>query len=293
MERDVEADGGVAIARSLARGIGALRLNQHFPSAERLRALLPYLPDAGRLRLDARNGLPVGSEWARLAAEHAEAPASLAAWADLPDSEPLVGARRHELAELCAIAGPPIREIHVALRHLDGQRASFIVRVDRIDLATGTIARYTLTIGDVVGRMVEQRALELRASDAFRARLELLSSQDAGLAFAALREGDGLDVEEVVRGVLGPVVIPGMAGPDALTELPVREIIVSACLERASVDVRGDAVDDPLASTVVLAAPNEGFGVSRQRKWAASRPDVAPLKAWLADRRSRNLVYGY
>ncbi len=265
------ADAG-RYARDLGRALDALRLNRQYPDWERVR---DHLAEAARapagLRIDRASGLPVPREWIRVRVE-AE----------------IAGAAAHADQVVRAL---PAREVHVALRHLAGDRASYAVRVDRLDVATATIARYSLVVADRPGRVVSEGELALHAADRFRKQLELLSTQDAALAFAVLRDQEGLDVEEVVRGVIGPAALPGACGP-ALTD-GLAGPILSACLERASIDLPDRRVDDPLAGSVVLPAAKQAFGLSRSRKWAAPTACVPALRAWLAARGSRGLVYGY
>ena len=255
-------------ARDLGRALDALRLNRQFPDWERVRDQLAALAatPAG-LRVDRASGMPVPREWIRARVE-AE----------------LAGEHGRALAA---------REVHVALRNRTGDRASYAVSVDRLDVATGTLARYALVLADAPGRVVSEGELALRAAERFRAKLELLSTQDAALAFAVLRDQEGLDVEEVVRGVIGPAALPDHGcGPPALLPLGGGPIL-SACLERASLDLVDRRVDDPLADTVVLPASTQPFGLARSRKWAAPEASLAALRAWLAERRSRGLVYAY
>lgn len=262
-----------AYVRAFAAAVEALRLNRQFPDWERVREHLRAIhrscfnlessdtsPDGSGLRLDPRSGLPVPRAWIRARVE----------------------------AELAGAAGLlPAREVHVALRNVRDGRASYAVRVDRLDVVSATVARYTLILADRPGRNVSEGELALRAADGFRAKLELLSTQDAALAFAALTEA-GLEVEDVVRGVVGPALVPGRAG----IEIPASGLVLSACLERASLDLQGQRVDDPLIDTIVLPA-NARFGLTRARKWAAPAADVPAVRAWLDARNSRGLVYGY
>jgi hypothetical protein len=270
-----------AWAGDVARGLGALRLNQHFPPWQRLAAWVRAIAARGEVRLDARSGLPTPREWLRLRVDRDLAGPALAELATVdekrlgPDDRALLDARRKALIEVQALEDVPLREVHYALRDQDGGRESWLVRVDRFDLATATIARYTLVTWGKPGKAV----------------LELLSTQDAALAFAVLRDREGVDVEEVVRGVVGPGALPDRCGPEAIVGLPLCGPTVSACLERASLDVARGVVDDPLAGTVVVPGEGETFGISRQRKWAAPKRGVEPLKRWLSDRGSRNLVY--
>lgn len=249
--------------RDLGRALDALRLNRQYPDWERVRDHLAAAAGRAGLRIDRASGLPVPREWIRVRVE----------------------------AELAGRAGMlAAREVQVQLRSRSAERASYAVRVDRLDVATGTVARYSLVLSDAPGRVVSDGELELQAGERFRKRLELLSTQDAALAFAALRDQEGLDVEEVVRGVIGPAVHAG-CGPSDLTAF--EGPILSACLERASVDLAERRVDDPLVASVVVPAEKQPFGLARSRKWAAPRASVAQLRVWLAARGSRGLVYGY
>lgn len=257
-----EAEARTYVAR-LGRALDALRLNRQYPDWERVRAHLAAMPGPAGLRVDRASGLPVPREWIRVRVE----------------------------AELANQAGMlAARDVAVQLRNRTGDRASYAVRVDRIDVATGTVARYSLILSDRPGRVVSDGELALEAGERFRKRLELLSTQDAALAFAALRDQEGLEVEEVVRGVVGPAAYRG-CGPAELSGLDGP--ILSACLERASLDVSQRAVDDPLATSVVVPSAGQTFGLSRSRKWAAPEAAVPAVRAWLATKNSRGLVYGY
>jgi hypothetical protein len=261
-------------AAQIGRALDALRLNRQFPDWERVRDhLATAAATTPELRLDRGSALPVPREWlrVRVEAELRQRPSALAA-----------------------------RDVHVSLRHVDGDRASYAVRVDRLDLATATFARYSLVLS---GR---PRAIVLpgepRATDTFRRQLELLSTQDAGLAFAVL-VAEGLAVEDVVRGVIGPgAIVPGDpllppgvpgCGPAVLRERPLSAPLLSACLERASLDLSDGYLDDPLAESVVIPSAHQPFGVSRGRKWAVAEADLVPFRNWVYSLGSRGLVYGY
>lgn len=284
---------------AIGRALSALRLNQHFPPWQRLAATIGAMATGGEVRVDPDSGLPTPREWVRVRVGRELAPGLLDELAGverarLPAAErDRLDARRREHEALAALPELPVRELHVALRHIDGGRASWLVRLDRFDVTTATVARYTLIVGDRPGRHVAEGELEVRASAAFAERLDVLSTQDAALAFAVLRDQQGMDVEEVVRGVVGPAALPARAGPAALRELARDGPLVSACLERASLDVRGGVVDDPVAGSVVVPGQGEAFGVSRQRKWAVAAGDADAVRAWLRRRSSRNLVYPY
>lgn len=292
---DLDVGEADAYVQTFGRAVEALRLNRHFPDWERVRAHVSAMAGAG-LRLDPTSGLPVPREWIRARVE-----AELRAGRVETDQHAESGGRSHGSADeagalrrssegtptSAAHAPLPARDVQVALRNVHDGRASYAVRVDRLDVVTATLARYSLVLSDRVGRTVSEGELSLRAADSFRTTLELLSTQDAALAFAALREG-GLEVEDVVRGVIGPAVLPGRAGPP----VPAAGLVLSACLERASVDLTGQRVDDPLVDSLVVFH-DARIGLTRARKWAAAHPDVEGVRAWLTSKGSRGLVYGY
>lgn len=216
--------------------------------------------EPGALRVDRISALPVPREWVRARVE-----------AELRGEPGLL----------------PAREVRVALRNVHDGIASYAVQVDRLDVVTATVARYSLVVSDRPGRVVSTGELDLQPGAELREKLELLSTQDAALGFAVLQQ-HGVKVEEVVRGVIGPAVLPGQAGPD----VPATRLVLSACLERASIDLEDQRVDDPLAESVTLFAGTR-VGLTRARRWAAHPADVPALTAWLRARGSRNLVYGY
>jgi hypothetical protein len=294
---DLDVGAADAYVQTFGRAVEALRLNRHFPDWERVRAHVSAMAGAG-LRLDPTSGLPVPREWIRARVEaELKAGRGVETAGSRTESQGRSSGSAREAGALrpssegtptsAAHAPLPARDVQVALRNVHDGRASYAVRVDRLDVVTATLARYSLVLSDRVGRTVSEGELSLRAADSFRTTLELLSTQDAALAFAALREG-GLEVEDVVRGVIGPAVLPGRAGPP----VPAAGLVLSACLERASVDLTGQRVDDPLVDSLVVFH-DARIGLTRARKWAAAHPDVEGVRAWLTSRGSRGLVYGY
>lgn len=283
-------------ARDWGLALLKLRLNKQFPPYKPLAETALALALSGSLRLDPQTGQLAPREWVRARADRELAAETLQRFADLDVQRlPAEEAQRlqHKRAYLAALLQtepPEARSIEVALRHREGDRASYRVIVDRIDIASGTVARYTLLLWDTPGRRISEGELALAASREFSERLALLSTQDAALAFAVLR-GQGLSVDEIVRGVVGPAVLPGQAGPEELRSLS--GVAVSACLERVSLDLAHGHVDDPIPRPVTVPADGVDFGLSVQRKWAALDSDTPALRAWLARRGSRNLVYGF
>lgn len=276
------ADAAVRWAACVGRALDTLRLNRHFPPWDRVAAHLAVAAETvgrGALRLDRNSALPVPREWLRVGVE-----AQLG----------VAAARRAALM--------PAFDVHVALRSHTTDRASYAVTVDRLDLGSATVARYSLMVSDRPGKLANVGELALQAAERFRERLSLLTSQDAALAFVVLRE-EGMEVEEVVRGLIGPGAVtagdpllpagdPG-CGPPALRSLGLGAPLMSACLERASVALPQIVLDDPLGEHVMLPTQHGRFGLSRVRKWAVAEGDLPVLQRWVQEQGSRGLVSGY
>lgn len=279
-----------------ARALDALRLNKQFPDYRILAQTVSALAQSGSLRLDVETALLSAREWVRARADRELAQETLKRFSDLdlsrlpPEEAQRVEDKRGYLRALLALAPPESRQMHFALRHREGDLASYKVIIDRIDIASGTTARYTIVLTDRPGRRISEGELALAASREFEQRLQLLSTQDAALAFAVLR-GEGLLIEEVVRGIVGPGVLPGRAGVPPLRAL--RRPALSAAVERVSLDLKEGHIDDPIPRPVTIPAQGVDFGLSVQRKWACAESDLPALRAWLSERASRNLVYGY
>lgn len=302
MDEAPQAPDGTAASwcAGLGAGLRALRLNRHFPPWRRVVAHLDAMASSGPVAWHPRSGLPSPRAWARIRAERALAGEQLEAWqVEATDSDELVAqvaTRRARLELLASVPALPDREVQVQLRHREGDRASYKVTVDRFDGASATLSRYSLILWDTPGARLSEGELALVAETRFRLALEQLGTQDAALAFAVLQE-HVLEVEEVVRGMIGPCGVRRAdgrwLGPQALEPVGLHGPVVSACLERVGLDVQGGRVDDPLVASVVVPQEGVGFGLARRRKWAAPRAEVETLEGWLHRSGSRNLVYAY
>lgn len=285
---DHRVPNGATWIRTWTERLRALRLNQHFPLTDRWVAWLPALPDEGELWLNAGSGQPAAWTWARARALHRSAAGAAVAWGQV-SATPERDAQRARWVELSALP-PPVRgNVTVDLRHRDAELVHLRLIVDWIDPRGGEISRYTvLAAMPHLGRA--HAALSNAAASWVLGRLDGLGTADAGVVFGAMHQGGGFHVQEVVRGVIGPTLTPGVAGPNVL-DGHVCEMVATACLERASVDLASVRVDDPLAASVVVGTGG-GVEVSRLRKWSVGPRDFETLKSWLHAARSKNLVYG-
>ena len=239
------------------QALRALRLNLYFPPWRDVAAHLAAIPpDARRC---TTTGWPHRDAWLQVRVDHDLAPGLLERMShlDLPE----LRAHLARSAEARPLVEPPVR---VALVDA-GPPERWEIRVDRLEIALPSFVRWTLRVdGD------PPHTDELR---------ELLGERGAAEAWRLLRDHEGLDVVELVRGELGPIV-HGEGGP-----------WTSAVLSRATRGPGPVRIDDPLARDLPVPGPAQRFSLSRQRKWSAASDDTKDLKRWLADRGSRNLVY--
>jgi hypothetical protein len=170
--------------------------------------------------------------------------------------------------------------VRASLVHRKADRASFAVVMDRIELSVPRFVRWTLRIEESTGGRFSVAQLETRASAGFSTRLRVIGTQPVATAVTLLEAEEGLTVEEVVRGEIGPALWHE-DGPR-----------LSALLSRASRHLEHTAVDDPLAEEV-LVPDDAHFGYARHRKWAVPERAREAHLDWLRSLGSRNIVYTY
>ena len=251
---------------SIPAGLRALRLNRHFPD---WRPLASHVEVSGASRC-RRTGWPLPAELMQVRADRELAPSLLRRMAFLND-QGLALAKR---ARLQALLDRPLvgrGGLKVELVHQEQRRYELVL--DRLELALPVFVRWTLRLRDPDGRVQQRLDLERL--------LVRLSHQPVAAAMRWLREAEGLDVSELVRGEIGPIR-PGPNGPQ-----------VTASLSRADVTLRRVLVDDPLRGDMPVPEQDDGFGLSHQRKWAVHPDDLGRLKAWLKARGSRNIAYAW
>ncbi len=282
-----EAEAWVA---RLCAGLAALRLNKHFPPWRAVAAHLSataVLPPGEALSICENTGWPHRSAWLRVRADHGLAPQLLPRLAHLEAKGDAPSMQKGEYLRAMAAAVPlQDRPLRAALVRREQGVALYEVVLDRLDLALPAFVRWTVRLveRDTGGQRFSVGELETRASAQFVGRMRLLATQPAAAALAALQAESGVEVEELVRGEIGPIVgLDADTPPDHLT----------AVLSRVSTTLKRTSVDDPLAEAVLAPGATLHFGLSRHRKWAVPVGAVAARRAWLDGRGSRNLVYTY
>jgi hypothetical protein len=317
---DLILTGGLAdayVAR-LLRAVAAARLNALYPPAVALANHLSFLGPTGssgvhdELRLSPVTGLPTGREVLRVKIDRELAAGFLADAAERPVPEPgsPLARRIAYYSRLVACPVMPVNRMSIDLRRqLPGEgRALFRVVLDRFDLAGGLFARYTILLAqrDSFWRrphVVVDDADLAAPTEGFRRIVGKFAAHEAELAFILLAGVPGIEVEDVRRCRVGPLLMPGVRGvggalealldpartPEAAEEPPW---ILCLPEDRAGVEVGDHSPGDPLAGLyrealsdgarelVDRTADRLGYRVAKSRKFVCARP-LAPRLAAL------------
>lgn len=296
----------------LTAGIRAAKLNSFFPPAPLLLAHHSFLGPKGSgglcpaLCLSPANGLPTASAILRVRVERDAAEEYVAATRPLGPGAPAPVARRLAYHQRLAEAEVmPLDRLTVELRRVDASHNAALFRVvlDRYQLATCQFVRYTilLTQHDRFWRRprVQVESDLARPTESFREAVSGLVGQEAEVVFVLLSQVEGIEVEDVRRCRLGPMLVPGVRMGPALAELcdPVRGPCAGRCApfilcfpeDRAGLEVADHASLDPLAPLIrelleeprraVLDAKTDelGYRVAKNRKFACASPIAQPL----------------
>ncbi len=320
---------GDAYVQRLVRGVRAARLNAMFPPETELCAHLSFLGRAGssglyeELRLWPQNGLPTAREILRVKIDKdltAEFLGQAAAKRPPPEGSRM--ARRiayySRLAEQPVM---PVNRVRVELRQQipEENLAAFRVVMDRFDLACNQFVRYTILLQQR-DRFWRRRHLivddnELSApTEGFRRTVGRLASHEAELAFVLLSDVTGIEVEDVRRARVGPMLLPGLVADEALRALfdPERTPGAGAgppwvlCFpeDRAGLEVAEHSGKDPLAplfrdavgetarELVDAKADELGYRVAKGRKFICPAPLRTALSQLCRDVGAPSIVRG-
>jgi hypothetical protein len=331
VERVLEGDAAQRYVDLVTRAIARARLSEHYPPARRLvgqvGAMGPRVHGGlyADLRVDGRSGLPTYREWARVRADAELSPRVLA---ELPPRPELEARARQEPAgiwgkqllkhgyhtHLSGIDATPPSHMTVQLRRIEPQerRAWFHVVLDKLD-SSGVFVRSSIELSQEASfwsrPMLELDADAVRFTEALRTIVYRLTSLDAELTFVRLCDTEGLVVERVIRGTVGPVYVAGTLLPPALeAELPgppgPELVVASFGLDMAAGDVAKDGDNDPIEDLLserlapegraayVEARRRYGYRVYKDRKLVVG--DAATGEAvqrFCARMGTRNVVY--
>ena len=180
------------------------------------------------------------------------------------------------------------------------QTADFIALFERFDPGEGVFTRYTIHLRHQNVRWakpkVELLGDDLRYTEEFRNVISRYSSHEAEFAFILLSDVAGITVEEISRGRIGPLWMTGVSAPEPIEELlkahpgnailnfPYEKVFVP------EVEGKTDENRDPFSRLYRTSLSQEnreladarakslGYIVHKERKFACTRPILAPLK---------------
>ncbi|MHB8879861.1 MAG: hypothetical protein ACYC8T_39735 [Myxococcaceae bacterium] len=278
--------------------LGFARAGSQYPDPKRIEAFLSLLgPDGSRgarnfVDVDSASGLPAMHELVRVRAER-EVASELVVRAGKRSS------RRIEALRALAGADPSaISDVQVRLVERRGRLSRFLIVRDLLDVNHGCFVRFTFRLAQQgASHIALERSDLARLSSPFRRELERCSAADAEVALLLLSELPGLQVEDVVRGQIGPLSPPGGPAPAPLKAVLLaypKDAVLHLTLERAGAGVAEDRCPDPFSrlyreglSPAARDAAEErrallGYRVSKERRLCCTPGLEAPLRAALA-----------
>ncbi len=330
---------------ALARALGAARINKTFPDRRALEGTLRALRSDSHLGLydalfvDSRSGLPnlasltrvlsdrdVGRESLTQMDDHA----TLAARAAEGEVFERIARKRRYYELLAGLDLAPVDSHRVLLRRHEPQqsRASFRVELTKV-VANGCYVRVVIELVQEASiwahklAVVDASGEVAHGTEALRGTVYRLANFDAETLFVRLHELEGVHVERVQRGIVGPVlwaipeagqlhrVLQPIADPlvDAWhawlssTAITTPQLVVSFASDTAAHDVPLEASNDPLApllSTQILEGERARYSILRERhpfrvykdrKFVVTDGARALVDGIVAAARTKNLVY--
>lgn len=300
----------------LGEALKSARLNNSFPDRRRLQGSIETMQKAmaaklyDQLYVDARAGLPNMASFTRVVTDHEVASGSLQRMSDAAHYE----ARKDE-AEVYArlldkrryyesIQGQPyapLDEHRVQLRRHDPASGTAEFRIDLTKLdATGVYVRISIELTQVAGTWrrkiidLDAQGESAEASAAFHATVYRNASFDAEHLFIHMHDIEGVSVDRVQRGVVGPALFflpyAHEAGADYATPAEPEhasalmahawkrwlekgasgqpELLISFQSDIAARDVRDEKSNDPLEpllSTRIQDSERARYEHTRQR----------------------------
>jgi len=328
----------------LSGAVRAARLNKTFPERRQLDGTLRALAAEAHhglydgIYLDSRSGLPNMASFTRPLADRGVGEQALRGYADQASLDAkrdqaevfarLASKRRYyELLQTLTLA--PVDEHRVLLRRHEpnSSRASFRVELTKLD-GSGAYLRVVIELTQIASvwshKLVDLDTQGEVASgtEALRGMVYRFASYDAETLFIRLHELEGVTVERVQRGILGPVrfAIPCEGGLATVLEsqadptdaawtagLSARGddalMLASFATDVAALDVREEKSNDPLSPLLsagirdieraryVTLRERYPFRVYKDRKFVVSPSLVAGVRDACAQAGCKTLVY--
>lgn len=238
----------------LARAMRAGRLNNSFPDRRRLQASLKAMASQfngglyDQLYIDARTGLPNMASFTRVLSDREVAADALSRMGDAARLEAKRGeaevyerlARKHRYFEaLRKLELAPIDEHRVQLRRHDPSTGTAMFRLDLTKLdATGVYIRVTIELTQVAS-VWRREVIDLdaagetaEASQDFHSTIYRYAAFDAESLFLNMHDIEGVSVDRVQRGVVGPVLFTVPAREDLVRPMEPRADVLTAAWNR-------------------------------------------------------------
>lgn len=272
--------------RSLQAGLAAMQPEAHGGA----------YPD---LQIDPASGLPTWREWQRVRTDYDMAsdalaelgdPAALAAGAERhgPGSpHHRRWARRRYLDGLLKGAPPPKDTLDVQLRRREGDEISVAMQMDKFD-AGGLLVRLSVEVTVTVeAGHFDLSGDDLRPAEALQSMLYRASGLTAEATHLLLSALEGVTVDRVVRGAVGPARLDPMAPAEGHLEL---------ALDMTAFDLSADRHNDPDRAGEILSADRQsarrrlGYTVFTDRKFVATAGAAAALQARCEAAGTRNII---
>lgn len=293
----------------LGRAIRAARLNKTFPERRQLDGTLRALGAQAHhglydgVYLDSRSGLPNMASFTRPLADRGvgeqalhgyEDQAVLDAKRDQADVFARMAAKRRYFELLQTLTLAPVDEHRVLLRRHEPEssRASFRVELTKLD-GSGAYLRVVIDLTQTASvwshKLVDLDTQGEVASgtEALRGMVYRFASYDAETLFIRLHELEGVHVERVQRGILGPMRFSIPHGGEKVTVLESEPdatdaawsaacatqdgaplMLASFATDVAALDVREEKSNDPLApllSDGIRDVERARYGTLRER----------------------------
>lgn len=328
----------------LSRSIRTARLNKTFPERRQLDGTLRALQAEAHhglydgIYLDSRSGLPNMASFTRPLADRGVGEQALRGYDDQASLDAkrdqaevfarLASKRRYyELLQKSTLA--PVDEHRVLLRRHEpaSSRASFRVELTKLD-GSGAYLRVVIELTQTAS-VWSHKLVDLdthgevaSGTEALRGMVYRFASYDAETLFIRLHELEGVHVERVQRGILGPVrfAIPGESGvatvleskPDATDDAwnaalqahaEQTLMLASFATDVAALDVREEKSNDPFnpllsegirdveRARYVTLRERHPFRVYKDRKFVVSPPLIDGVKQACAASGCKNLIY--
>jgi hypothetical protein len=329
----------------LSLALRAGRLNNGFPDRRRLQTSLEALRGEfhgglyDRIYVDARTGLPNMASFTRVITDREVAIDALVRMQDRAtlDAQRAQGEVYERLARkrayyerLLTIQPAPLDEHKVQLRRHDPRTGTAMFRLDLTKLdATGVSIRVTVDLTQVASVWrrdvidLDQGGETARASEGFHATIYRHAAFDAEALFIQLHELEGVSVDRVQRGIVGPALFSLPDGDDPVRPVEAvddelgrqwarragdlaatgPQMAVSFRSDVAARDVREERSNDPLERLAAAGvSPAERarydevrrrypFRVFKDRKFVGTTAVLPLLQAVCDAAGTRNLIY--